>query len=625
MTFTKKINLGILLSTLLSAGFAIFFLDNHFSDSIQKQMLRRLIEVGQTGLFLMDKRALTAMEDYNHKSRELVKMHTPGKIKIAAGESKNYIPKEVRENIQKEEDWIYITQILRKIKSGSLKNTYPDYTSGNIPQRAISRIYKTTTIAYVYLLSDFDIQNNLAMFLSDADYEKEDKNKDGVIDSEEKSESVSIGQIYNIAEFPQLRNAFLTGKITYDEKITRDKWGAWFSVYIPVKNNSRTVAIMGLDLDANSEYNLLNDYCYLLFFLGGVIILLTNGISFFFTRKIIRPLKRLEKSAEKIVAGSYDLDIPVHSQDEVGHLARSFTRMVEVVRKNQENLETQVQNRTIELQESLSQLRYLKQKQDVDYFLAGLLALPLSKDMNINSAIKTEWFIEQKKKISYRNHQSQVGGDSIITASLLFRDRGHCVFFINTDAMGKSLQGAGGSVVIGSIVNAYLTPIAPEKDILNLVPEEWLQEIFINIQRVFESFQGNMYVSCIMGLVNEETGKMTYINADHPAPILFRDKTTGIMGQNAIMKKFGMADQGNPGLNILYLNPGDIVFIGSDGKDDLLKDGRRLEMDNTVFQNLIRTNDGNLNRILESISNNYELSDDISVLKISFKNESTSL
>jgi len=625
MTFTKKINLGIFLSTIFSVALAIVLLHRHFSNSIQEQMLRRLIEVGQTGLFLMDKRALDAMEHYHHQSLKLLETHAPEKISMKPGESKNFIPRNIRENIQKENEWIYLTQILRKIKSGSLKNLYPDYQSGHIPQKAVSRLYKKTTIAYVYLLAKFDIENNLTIFITDADYEMEDKNQDGVIDEKEKAKSVSIGQIYNISEFPQLRNAFLTGKITYDETITQDKWGAWFSVYIPIKKGSKTIAILGLDLDANSEYNLLNEYRYILFFLGGMIILLTNGISFLFTRKIIRPLKKLEKSTHQIASGNYDLDIPVHSQDEIGHLARSFTRMVDVVRKNQDDLETQVQNRTVELEESLNQLRYLKQKQDVDYFLAGMLVLPLSKDMNINSAIKTEWFIEQKKKIYYRNHQSQVGGDSIITASLLFRDRGHCVFFINTDAMGKSLQGAGGSVVIGSIVNAYLTPIAPEKEVLNLVPEKWLQEIFINIQRVFESFQGNMYVSCIMGLVNEETGKMTYINADHPAPILFRDKTTGIMEQNVIMKKFGMADQGNPGLNIFYLNPGDIVFIGSDGKDDLLKDGRRLEMDNTVFQNLIRTHNGNLNNIRESISNNYELSDDISVLKISFKNDSTFL
>jgi hypothetical protein len=44
-----------------------------------------------------------------------------------------------------------------------------------------------------------------------------------------------------------------------------------------------------------------------------------------------------------------------------------------------------------------------------------------------------------------------------------------------------------------------------------LAPERWLKNAFIELHRVFESFDGSMLVSGFFGLIDEHTGLMYHI------------------------------------------------------------------------------------------------------------------
>jgi signal transduction histidine kinase/CheY-like chemotaxis protein len=78
---------------------------------------------------------------------------------------------------------------------------------------------------------------------------------------------------------------------------------------------------------------------------------------------LTRPLKRIRTAAQRLAAGDYNVDLPVHGLGEVGELARSFRAMIETVRARDhdlrqlnEELEQRVRLRTIELQEAMTRL-----------------------------------------------------------------------------------------------------------------------------------------------------------------------------------------------------------------------------------------------------------------------------
>jgi diguanylate cyclase (GGDEF)-like protein/PAS domain S-box-containing protein len=77
---------------------------------------------------------------------------------------------------------------------------------------------------------------------------------------------------------------------------------------------------------------------------------------------ITSPLQRIVETSEQIAAGDFSQRAAVTSEDEVGHLARAFNRMVERVEEWNRTLETRVAERTSELAASEEQYRLLFQR-----------------------------------------------------------------------------------------------------------------------------------------------------------------------------------------------------------------------------------------------------------------------
>jgi hypothetical protein len=74
------------------------------------------------------------------------------------------------------------------------------------------------------------------------------------------------------------------------------------------------------------------------------------------------------------------------------------------------------------------------------------------------------------------------------------------IFCVNADAMGKSIQGAGGALVLGSVLEAIVERTKYDDIFKEQYPEQWLKNAFVEIHKVFESFDGSMLVSCILVL-----------------------------------------------------------------------------------------------------------------------------
>lgn len=278
------------------------------------------------------------------------------------------------------------------------------------------------------------------------------------------------------------------------------------------------------------------------------------------------------------------------------------------------------------IKEYSEELKLLKQKQDGDYYLTSLLLRPLSfNDLNLNH-ITGEYYLKQNKEFEFRKWKSELGGDLCILSDINLRNKNYA-FFINADAMGKSMQGAGGAIVLGSIFHSILKRTKSNEEFNSYYPEIWLKKSFIEAQRIFETFQGTMVISLSMGLIDIETGLLYYIIAEHPRPVLIRNHKAEFIKEKKMLMKLGIPDlEGKIQINCFQLQKGDILLIGSDGKDDIdLSDNnsnrKRLNEDENLFLRIAERQEGNIEKIISELNSIGKITDDLSLIRIEFQGE----
>ncbi len=280
-----------------------------------------------------------------------------------------------------------------------------------------------------------------------------------------------------------------------------------------------------------------------------------------------------------------------------------------------------VKVRTEELQTTLKEVQKLKQLQDGDYFLTTLITNPLMQNRNNVKQTKTEFHMVQKKKFFFRGKEHQLGGDLCITGNIVI-DEELYTLVMNGDAMGKSMQGAGGALVVGSLLNSIISRQSSFSKSKSISPTKWLTQTFREMQNVMEAFEGSMFVSLIIGLINVKTGRFLYINAEHPYPILYRDEKASFMHKSTSSYKVGFPDNPITKVFAAQILPGDIVFLSSDGRDDIqlqLSDGgTMINEDENLILSVVEESKADLPKIVSRLEEIGEITDDISFLKLTY-------
>ena len=352
----------------------------------------------------------------------------------------------------------------------------------------------------------------------------------------------------------------------------------------------------------------------------------------FFRGALVSPLNSLLSGVEMVNAGDLTVHVPVKVHDEIGFLATSFNHMVSSIRDAREqlqdyaaNLEDKVKERTAELNKTLEQVQALKVQQDGDYFLTSLLSKPLNYNANKSKLVTTEFFIQQKKKFEFRKRASELGGDICVTGTLRLGTPDNFkryIVAVNGDAMGKSMQGAGGSLVMGVVLNTIMARSAKGDRILNQTPEQWMSDVYDELHGVFLSFNGSMVISATLALIQEETGEMHYFNAEHPFQVLFRNGRASFIEEELKLRKIGLDGEFPFQVHRFQLEPGDVVIMGSDGRDDIdLTPGeptRTINDDEYLFLKRVEESSADLNGIVAGIERLGVVTDDLSFIRIGF-------
>ncbi|MCB1137374.1 MAG: SpoIIE family protein phosphatase [Leptospiraceae bacterium] len=365
----------------------------------------------------------------------------------------------------------------------------------------------------------------------------------------------------------------------------------------------------------------------------GCLFIVVVGFRLFFLRTLTDPLQALLQGVQKINSGDLNIRLPVLVQDEIGFLTGSFNRMVSSIRgargKLQDyatTLEDRVQERTLELEDTLKRIQDLKTRQDGDFFLTSLLIHPLTANQVQSSRVRTETLLLQKKTFSFRRWEGEIGGDFCSTHTIQLRGMNY-IAFMNGDAMGKSLQGAAGALILGSVFESIIQRTELSLEIQSLYPEMWLRDAYLELQKIFCTFDGYMMASMVMGLVDEESGLLYFLNAEHPWPVLFRNQKASfpVIEEERIIHKLGIPQaERNLRIYTLPLQPGDLFISGSDGRDDIVlgidAEGNRIyNMDESLILGVVEQAGGELPRIPEMLKQKGQISDDLSLLGIRFE------
>lgn len=367
-------------------------------------------------------------------------------------------------------------------------------------------------------------------------------------------------------------------------------------------------------------------------------VLIFVGTPIFLSGAILNPLNDLLAGLREVKKGHLSVEVPVRVQDEIGFLATSFNSMVASIKDSKEkleeysnSLEEKVEERTRELQMTLTKVEELKSQQDGDYFLTTLLLKPLGVNNAHNiGKIKVDFFVKQKKQFQFKKKNMEIGGDICIAQPINLRGKKYTTF-LNADAMGKSMQGAGGILVLGAVFHSIIQRTNTIIGQNEVSPEVWIKSGFKELHKIFESFEGSMLISLIFGLIEETSGLVYYINAEHPWMILFRDGIASFVESESYFRKLGTTGIKNEiFVNTFQMLPGDLLIMGSDGKDDVVlewnKEGgeRVINEDETLFLKRVEESKGNLEEIYEAIIDKFDLMDDLSLLSLSYVGETES-
>lgn len=275
------------------------------------------------------------------------------------------------------------------------------------------------------------------------------------------------------------------------------------------------------------------------------------------------------------------------------------------------------------LEKILSEVRQLKTQQDGDYYLTSLLLQPLGVTLADHPSVEIKSILEQKKQFQFRHHKKAIGGDINIAHNLTLRGR-ECIIFLNADAMGKSMQGAGGALVLGAVFQSIVERARYSSTYRTMYPERWLKNAFIDLHTVFESFEGSMLVSVVISILDVNNGFLYYINAEHPYPILLRDKKAEFLSDEFYYRKLGTTGlDGRIHISTFQLHPNDILILGSDGRDDIAfgesDSGQRIiNEDETRILTLTEQSKGDLQELCKLIKAEGELTDDLSLMGVRY-------
>jgi len=278
-----------------------------------------------------------------------------------------------------------------------------------------------------------------------------------------------------------------------------------------------------------------------------------------------------------------------------------------------ESLEEKVIERTQKLTESLRAVRQLREQQEADYYLVSILLSPFqAPETNRFGVFHIDTLLVQKKLVELKGRAAVLGGDLNLVIPL----GATRVFVMNADAMGKSLQGASGALLLAALVRSHLESVTSAE---NMQPDKVLMDLYYSIVRLFSAFSGAMTVAYLSLILEVESGQMAALQAGNPDALLLRDKTVTTVFAEYSCAVPGSENPDRAVVQTLQMNPGDAIILGSDGRSDRRTPQEIPGSFEDEFRFAVRECNGDLNCLFGSMMCYGESTDDVSLVRIMYE------
>ena len=298
--------------------------------------------------------------------------------------------------------------------------------------------------------------------------------------------------------------------------------------YAPLRSNGWSLGIIFPKQELLQDVQKLNRQILFISLLGFFFLLLVIGL---IAKGITRPLRFLATAADQIATGDWETPLPpVRHDDEVGKLTRSFEHMKASLKKYFNDLkETTAARERIE-----SELRIARDIQ------MGLVPkefppFPGRQEFEIHAILEPA---------------REVGGDLY---DFFFTDETHLCFLVG-DVSGKgvpaSLFMAMAKTLIKSIAAGKTDPAA----IVRMVNHDLAAD---------NPFM--MFVTLFLGILDIETGSLSYCNGGHNPPFLLRFDGEIFPLISAHELALGVSEDFVYSSSQINLLNGDILFVYTDG------------------------------------------------------------
>lgn len=152
--------------------------------------------------------------------------------------------------------------------------------------------------------------------------------------------SVNLDNLRSFAEYERSDGEPVMGAM---RPIPNSKWLVW------------------VEFSSTTLLKTIDHYFHWMLIIGGILLIVGCFGGWIMSRNITIPLKQLKNAATNIAQGDYTLQVESIGKDELAELATLFNIMAMNVRIAQENLEKKVQERTLELQNAVADIKNEKE------------------------------------------------------------------------------------------------------------------------------------------------------------------------------------------------------------------------------------------------------------------------
>ena len=334
-------------------------------------------------------------------------------------------------------------------------------------------------------------------------------------------------------------------------------------------------------------------YVIALIFLGSLI------AAFLLVTRISRPLNMLASYAKELPSHDFTAEeekgspidnLPAKFKDEVGRLAQSLLFMKAELKKSIKDLMT-----TTAAKERIESELNVARDIQMGILPKTFPAFPQYNEFHLYAMVEPA---------------KQVGGDLY---DFFLVDEDHLCFAVG-DVSDKGVPAALFMVITKTLINTMA-----QQD-----PSP--AEMMVKINNILSTDNPNsMFVTLVIGILNFRTGKVRYSNGGHNPPILIKDQGGVFYEKQLSGPAVGAIEDVAYKELSLTLNPGDALFLYSDGITEAMNPAKELFSDERLLSEIELLRDrtvedviARVNTMVKEHAGSEPQSDDIAMLMIRY-------